>query len=82
VYGSTHKIPDRPGEIDVLVNNAGVLLFKTPTETENLTSKGGLDAGKPFTVAFTAAMRKLLTALNAMVCDQKPWNARPVTTWL
>jgi len=41
-----------------------------------------IDVGKPFTVALTAAMRKLLTVLNAMVCDQKPWNAHPVTTWL
>lgn len=37
-------------------------------------------AGKPFKVALTAVMRKLLTALNAMIRDQKPWNAHTVTT--
>ncbi len=55
-----------------------------------LTGKGPLasfhqhliDVGKPFTVAFTAVMRKLLTALNAVVRDQKPWNAHPLTTEL
>lgn len=31
-------------------------------------------AGKPFKVAITAVMRKLLIALNAMVRDQKPWR--------
>jgi len=41
-----------------------------------------IDVGKPFTVACTAAMRKLLTALSARVRDQKPWNAHPATTWL
>jgi transposase len=34
-----------------------------------------LNAGKPFKVAITATMRKLLTILNAMVRDQKPWTA-------
>lgn len=31
-------------------------------------------AGKPFKVALTAVMRKLLTRLNAMVRDNKPWT--------
>lgn len=31
-------------------------------------------AGKPFKVAMTAVMRKLLTALNAMVRDHQPWR--------
>lgn len=31
-------------------------------------------AGKPFKVAMTAAMRKLLTILNAMIAHRKPWN--------
>lgn len=31
-------------------------------------------AGKPFKVAITAVMRKLLTILNAMIRDQQPWN--------
>jgi transposase len=31
--------------------------------------------GKPKKVAITAAMRKLLTILNAIVRDQRPWNA-------
>jgi transposase len=33
-------------------------------------------AGKPFKVAVTACMRKLLTILNAMMHDQQPWNAQ------
>lgn len=32
--------------------------------------------GKPYKVALTAVMRKLLIALNAMLRDQKPWSAR------
>lgn len=32
------------------------------------------DAGKPFKVVMTACMRKLLTMLNTMVRDAKPWN--------
>jgi transposase len=35
-----------------------------------------LGRGKPQKVAITAAMRKLLTILNAMVKTQTPWNAR------
>lgn len=31
-------------------------------------------AGKPFKVAITACMRKLLTMLNAMIRDQQPWQ--------
>ena len=31
-------------------------------------------AGKPKKVALTACMRKLLTILNAMVRDHRPWN--------
>ena len=31
------------------------------------------DRGKPFQVAVTACMRKLLTILNAMRHDQQPW---------
>jgi transposase len=33
-----------------------------------------VDAGKPKKVALVAAMRKLLTILNAMVRDGKPWD--------
>jgi transposase len=36
-------------------------------------------AGKPKMVALTALMRKLLTALNAMLRDQKPWAATAQT---
>jgi transposase len=36
-------------------------------------------AGKPFKVALTAVMRKLLIALNAMVRDQKPWKDHAVS---
>ena len=36
-------------------------------------------AGKPFKVAMTACMRKLLTILNAIVKRNKPWEP-PVTT--
>jgi len=31
-------------------------------------------AGKPFKVAMTACMRKLLTILNAILKSQQPWN--------
>lgn len=31
-------------------------------------------AGKPKIVAIVATMRKLLTILNAMIRDQKPWS--------
>ncbi|MBO4119921.1 IS110 family transposase, partial [Cupriavidus gilardii] len=31
-------------------------------------------AGKPFKVAITACMRKLLTVLNAMVKSGQPWQ--------
>lgn len=31
-------------------------------------------AGKPKKVALTAAMRKLLTILNAILCDKRPWQ--------
>ncbi len=33
-----------------------------------------VDAGKPKKVALTAVMRKLLTILNAILRDQKPWQ--------
>ena len=33
-----------------------------------------VDAGKPPMVALTAAMRKLLTILNAMARDKQPWK--------
>jgi transposase len=33
-----------------------------------------LDGGKPKKVAMTAAMRKLLTILNALVRDRRPWD--------
>jgi len=33
-----------------------------------------LQAGKPKKVALTACMRKLLTIMNVMVRDQRPWN--------
>jgi transposase len=31
-------------------------------------------AGRPSKVALTAAMRKLLTILNAMLRDRRPWQ--------
>jgi transposase len=31
-------------------------------------------AGRPSKVAITAAMRKLLTILNAMLRDRRPWQ--------
>ncbi|WP_095198713.1 IS110 family transposase [Mesorhizobium carmichaelinearum] len=34
-----------------------------------------VEAGKPKIVAVVATMRKLLTILNAMIRDQKPWQA-------
>jgi transposase len=34
-----------------------------------------LGAGKPFKVAITAVMRKLLVSLNAMMRDGKPWTS-------
>lgn len=37
------------------------------------------DAGKPFKVVMTACMRKLLTMLNTMVRDAKPWNPEHAT---
>jgi transposase len=37
-------------------------------------------AGKPYKVALTASMRKLLTILNAMVRDRRPWSPEPQTT--
>jgi transposase len=36
-----------------------------------------LGAGKPKKVALVACMRKLLTILNAMMRDQRPWSAAP-----
>ena len=36
-------------------------------------------AGKPFKVALTAVMRKLLTRINAMVRDNKPWSDSTLT---
>jgi transposase len=41
---------------------------------ENLTKQG-----KPFKVAMTACMRKLLTILNAMIKNSTPWNYSPST---
>lgn len=37
-------------------------------------------AGKPFKVAITAVMRKLLTTLNAMLRDQQPWKSVAINT--
>jgi transposase len=37
-------------------------------------------AGKPFKVALTACMRKLLTILNALVRDNKTWRPMPMNT--
>jgi transposase len=39
-----------------------------------------VQAGKPKKVALVACMRKLLTILNAMLRDQKPWNESLVKT--
>ena len=38
------------------------------------------DQGKPKKLALVAAMRKLLVMLNAMLRDQVPWQAQPVST--
>ncbi len=38
-----------------------------------------IKAGKPFKVAMTACMRKLLTILNAMIKQGKPWNPKVTT---
>lgn len=37
------------------------------------------DAGKPYKVALTAAMHKLLTILNAIATTQQPWQAQTTT---
>jgi len=37
-------------------------------------------AGKPFKVAITACMRKLLTILNALIRDNTPWRKNVMTT--
>jgi transposase len=37
-------------------------------------------AGKPFKVAITAAMHKLLVILNAMVQTQRPWHTQSIPT--
>jgi transposase len=39
-----------------------------------LRSVPGIAAGRPGKVAVTAAMRKLLTILNAMLPDRRPWQ--------
>lgn len=36
--------------------------------------------GKPHKVAITACMRKMLTIMNAIVRDQKPWDENYETT--
>ena len=38
------------------------------------------DQGKPKKAALVAAMRKLLVMLNAMLRDQIPWHAQPIST--
>ena len=38
------------------------------------------DKGKPKHVALVAAMRKLLTILNAVMRDKMPWLSEPVLT--
>ncbi len=38
------------------------------------------DKGKPWKVALVAAMRKLLTILNAVMWDQVPWRMEPLST--
>ena len=35
------------------------------------------DAGKPAKVALVAAMRKLLTILNAIMRTKEPWTVKP-----
>jgi transposase len=37
-------------------------------------------AGKPFKVAITACMRKLLTILNALIRDNSPWRKKAMNT--
>ena len=37
-------------------------------------------SGKPFKVAMVACVHKLVTILNAMLRDQKPWQPHPQTT--
>ncbi len=39
-----------------------------------------VDQGKPKMLALIAAMRKLLTILNAILRDHKPWQIPTVTT--
>lgn len=36
-------------------------------------------AGKPFKVAMTACMRKLLVILNAILKTEQPWRTEPIT---
>ena len=36
-------------------------------------------AGKPFKLAMTACMRKLLTILNAMLKKNQPWTTQPTS---
>lgn len=38
-----------------------------------------IEAGKPPKVALVACMRKLLTILNAMLRDNRPWQPKPAT---
>lgn len=38
------------------------------------------EQGKPKQVALVAAMRKLLTVLNAVSRDQVPWQTEPLST--
>ena len=38
------------------------------------------DKGKPRKVALVAAMRKLLTVLNAESREQAPWRTEPLST--
>lgn len=39
-----------------------------------------IEAGKPFKVAITACMRKLLVILNAIIKHNAPWNPEPIPT--
>jgi transposase len=36
-------------------------------------------AGKPFKVALTDCMRRLLGSLNAILKTQQPWRTEPIT---
>jgi transposase len=36
-------------------------------------------AGKPFKLAMTACMRKLLTILNAILKNNQPWKIQPIS---